>query len=269
MAPLGWLVARLTRAKLIVQMHGVEVWPQIQGPQRAAVGAADLVLCVSNHTRDCVLAWSDIAPGKVQVVPNTVRAIFTPGDGSALRAAWGLEGKRVLLTVSRLDSREQYKGHDRVIRAMPQLVAAGQDVAYVIIGEGDDLPRLRALADQVGVADRVHFKGAADDQILVEAYRMADLFVMPSTGEGFGIVFLEAMASGTPALGLAAAGAVDALRGLGSAVAEEDFPAELLRLLEAPAPDPDILAAKVDARFGGAAFTRGVHDAFDGLLQAS
>ena len=124
-----------------------------------------------------------------------------------------------------MDARERYKGHDRVIQALPQLVAAGHDVIYVVVGEGDDVGRLEALAVETGVADRVRFVGAVNRETLVDVYRAADLFVMPSTGEGFGIAFLEAMACGTPAVGLAIAGANDALADgeLGAAVAESDL----------------------------------------------
>ena len=202
MAPLCALIARLTRAKLIVQMHGIEAWPRPSRLQRAAVEAADLVLCVSRFTRASVLGWAAIAPERLVVLPNTVGAAFTPGDGSALRAAWGLQDKRVLLTVGRMDSRERYKGHERVIAAMPELIAAGHDVVYLVVGEGDDRGRLEACACEAGLADRVRFIGSVELPKLIEIYRAADLFVMPSTGEGFGIAFLEAMASGTPALGL-------------------------------------------------------------------
>ena len=136
MAPLAALIARLKRAKLIVQTHGIEAWSRPSKAQRAALEAADLVLCVSRHTRAAVLSWAAIAPERVLVVPNTVREVFTPADGSTQRAALGLEGKRVLLTVGRMDSRERYKGHDRVIAAIPDLVAKGHDICYVVVGEG-------------------------------------------------------------------------------------------------------------------------------------
>jgi phosphatidylinositol alpha-1,6-mannosyltransferase len=270
MAPLAWLVTRLKGAKLVVQMHGVEVWSPPSRLQRVATEAADLVLCVSRHTRACIVSWAAIAPERVVVVPNTVADAFVPGDGLALRGALGLKGKRVLLTVGRLDSRERYKGHDRVIEAIPQLVAQGHDVIYVIIGEGDDRVRLQVFAQETGVADRVRFVGAVGVQCLADAYRMADLFVMPSTGEGFGIVFLEAVASGTPALGLAVGGAPDALADgeLGTALSEEDdLPAAIARLLVASKPDPVALSAAARARFGSAAFRVQVGVAFDRLLQ--
>ncbi len=125
MAPLAWLIARLKGAKLVVQMHGIEAWPRPSRLRRAAVEAADLVLCVSRHTRACVAGWAAIAPERIVVVPDTFGDKFAPGDGSGLRAALGLEGKRVLLTVGRLDPRERYKGHDRVIEAMPAVRRSG------------------------------------------------------------------------------------------------------------------------------------------------
>jgi phosphatidylinositol alpha-1,6-mannosyltransferase len=257
MAPLAALIARLKGAKLIIQAHGIEAWPRPSRLRRAALEAADLVLCVSRHTRAAVLSWATIATERVLVVPNTVREVFTPGDGSKQRAALGVEGKRVLLTVARMESREQYKGQDRVIAAIPELVAKGHDICYLVVGEGDDRTRLEALARDAGVSDRVHFLGAARLQSLIETYRAADLFVMPSTGEGFGVTFLEAMASGTPALGLDVAGARDALADgeLGTAVSEEDLSTAIARLLERPKADPINLAAAVHARFGRATFT--------------
>jgi phosphatidylinositol alpha-1,6-mannosyltransferase len=256
MAPLAWPIARLRGAKLILQMHGVEVWPRPSRLQRTATEAADLVLCVSRHTRACVVGWTTIVTERVVVVPNTVADRYTPGDGLALRTVLGAEGNRVLLTVGRMDSRDRYKGHDRVIAAIPDLVQRGHNVIYVIIGQGDDRARLEQLARETQVAERVRFLGAVGASQLAEAYRMADLFVMPSTGEGFGIAFVEAMASGTPALGLDVAGARDALADgeLGILVPEDDLPGALDRALRTPRPDPLVLAEKVRARFGRAAF---------------
>jgi phosphatidylinositol alpha-1,6-mannosyltransferase len=267
MAPLCALIARLTRAKLIVQMHGIEAWPRPSRLQRTAVETADLVLCVSRFTRASVLAWAAITPERVVVLPNTVSEAFAPGDASALRATMGLQDKRVLLTVGRMDTRERYKGHDRVIAAIPQLVATGLDVVYLVVGEGDDRRRLEACAHELGVAERVRFMGSVELSRLIEVYRAADLFVMPSSGEGFGIAFLEAMASGTPALGLAVAGAKDALADgeLGALVAETELTTALTRMLESVKPAPQALAAVIRARFGRDAFTARARAAIDRL----
>ncbi len=256
MAPLAALIARRAKAKLIVQMHGIEAWARPKRHQRAGVESANLVLCVSRYTRSRVLSWAAIEPERVMVLPNTVSEVFTPGKAAPLRRKWGLEGKRVLLTVGRMDSRERYKGHDRVIQALPQLVAAGHDIIYVVLGDGDDVSRLRATAIGLGVADRVRFIGEVGRDILVDAYRMADLFVMPSTGEGFGIAFIEAMACGTPALGLCVCGARDAFGNgeLGATTTEAELPAAIMRLFAQAKPDPNVLASSVRDRFGRGVF---------------
>jgi phosphatidylinositol alpha-1,6-mannosyltransferase len=270
MAPLAWLIARFKGARLVLQMHGIEAWRRPSHLQRIATEAADLVLCVSRYTRACVVGWAAIAPERVIVVPNTVADVFTPGDSQELRTAWGIEGKRVLLTVGRMASSERYKGHDRVIAAIPDLVRQGHDIVYLIIGEGDDRARLEEIARKVGVAERVRFLGAVDQKRLVAAYRMADLFLMPSAGEGFGIAFLEAMASGTPAVGLNIGGARDALAEgqLGTLISEEnELPGAIARLVAKSKADPNALSEAVRARFGWEVFHAQVGMALERLLQ--
>jgi phosphatidylinositol alpha-1,6-mannosyltransferase len=271
MAPLAVLVARWHRARLIVQMHGIEAWSRPSLLQQRAVEATDRILCVSRYTRDRVIEWATIAPERVLVLPNTVGQAFRPGDGSALRRAWGLQDKRVLLTVGRMDAREGYKGHDRVIAALPQLLSAGHDLVYVVAGDGNDRTRLQSLAAGRGVAERVRFVGVLGQDVLVDVYRMADLFVMPSSGEGFGIAFLEAMACGTPALGLAAGGAIDALADgeFGTMASEAEFVSVLARVLVTPKPDSQTLAAAVQSRFGYGVFARQVRDILAPVLRDS
>jgi phosphatidyl-myo-inositol dimannoside synthase len=218
-----------------------------------------------------VIEWAAIAPERVLVLPNTIGKAFTPGDGSVLRRAWGLQDKRVLLTVGRMDAREGYKGHERVIAALPQLAAMGHDVVYVAVGDGDDRGRLQNLAAKQGVAERVRFVGVLGQDVLADVYRMSDLFVMPSNGEGFGIAFLEAMACGTPALGLAAGGAVDALANgeLGTMASEAEFASTLGQVLATPRPDPHALAVAVRSRFGHAAFAGQVSNILTRIQRAS
>ena len=112
----------------------------------------------------------------------------------------------MILTVARLDARERYKGVDQLIEAMPAVLQTVPAARLRIVGTGSDLPRLKELAARLGVADSVEFAGFVDDEHLRAAYRDCALFALTSSGEGFGIVFLEAMAHGKPCLGARAGG---------------------------------------------------------------
>jgi phosphatidylinositol alpha-1,6-mannosyltransferase len=275
MAPLAALVAWRTQARLVVQTHGVEVWPRASPAQRWAVARADIVLAVSRDTRARLLDWAGIAPDRVRVAPNTVAEDFTPGDGAAMRARLGLSDQFVILSVGRLDAREKYKGHDRIIPLLPDLAPPGRDIVYLIAGEGDDRPRLEALAREQGAEHRVRFLGHVPRAELPDLYRAAQLFALPSRGEGFGIVFLEAMACGVPAIGLAVGGAVDALCDgeLGMAVCEADFPAAFRKACRDVAGGAVLagepLARRVTATFGREAFARRIHEAIGPLHRSA
>lgn len=257
-ARLAAAVARIAGARLVVQLHGFEAWEAPRGNLRRACDVADLVLSVSRYTRGRFLGWSKLAPDHALVVPNTVSAAYTAGADGGLRDKLGLGGKKVLLTVGRLDPRERYKGQDRVIRLLQPLAATGHDCAYVIVGSGEDESRLKALAQDSQVTARVIFAGNVTYDDLPSYYRMADLFVMPSTGEGFGIAFLEAMASGTPALGFRAGGTPDPmLDGDLGLLCEPDGEALLAAIRDALGEvpvDKTGLANRVHAHFGQEAF---------------
>ena len=202
MAPLAAAIAKLVRAPLWVQVHGIEAWEELSWLHRQSIEAASLVTSVSRYTRRRLLAWVNIDPARVRVLPNTVDGRFQAAPKSnVLLDKYGLRDKQVLLTVSRLSSSERYKGHDRIIRILPRVLAKHPGTKYLIVGDGDDRARLEVLATEVGVRDRVHFAGLIDPADLPRHYCLADVFVMPSTGEGFGIAFLEAMASGVRVVG--------------------------------------------------------------------
>jgi glycosyltransferase involved in cell wall biosynthesis len=136
---------------------------------------------------------------------------FTPGPkSSALIVQYGLADAKVLMTVARLWSSDIYKGVDVTIRALPAIAQVVPNVKYLVIGRGDDQPRLAQLAKDLGVADHVVFAGFVPTPDLVEHYRIADAYIMPSQ-EGFGIVYLEAMACGKPVVAGDADGSADPL----------------------------------------------------------
>ena len=212
-APLAAAVVRLSGARYWQQLHGVEAWSCPGRLVQRAVEGATLVTAVSRHTRSLFLSWARNGPETVKVLPNTVEERFHPGPKPVgLLSRFGLVGKTVLLTVSRLAAAERYKGHDRVILALAQLLPTHPDLVYVIAGDGDDRTNLEGLAKRAGVWEKVRFVGHVPDNEIPDLYRAADVFVMPSTGEGFGIVFLQAMASGLPVIGGDGDGSRDPLR---------------------------------------------------------
>jgi phosphatidylinositol alpha-1,6-mannosyltransferase len=253
MAPLGAVLAKLLGVPLWVQVHGIEGWQRLSSVHRWAMESADIVTSVSRYTRQRLLQWVRLDPTCVKVLPNTVDPCFQPGPKLArLLERYGTSGKKVLLTVSRLASSDNYKGHDRVIHALPHVLAQYPDAVYLVVGDGDDRARLEAIAAQTGVRDRVHFAGRVGADDLPEHYRLADVFVMPSTGEGFGIAFLEAMASGVPVIGGSKDGSVDPLADgeLGAAIDPNDegqLVAAICTALRSPS-DMRNRAARFDAQ---------------------
>jgi len=208
----GVILKKLTGVRMRVFCHGKEIMGSAarSGLKAAALrfvlNRADSIAAVSHFTRDRILEFG-VDPQKVRVVsPSVDRSRFHPGrDGSRIRRQFGLEHKRVILTVGRLVER---KGHDVVIRALPRILDNVPVAHYLIAGDGPFRPRLEQLVDKLGLRPWVTFAGRFPDRLTPDFYAAADAFVMASRQldtdgdvEGFGIVFLEASASGLPVVG--------------------------------------------------------------------
>jgi phosphatidylinositol alpha-1,6-mannosyltransferase len=196
-APLG-LLLRLLRPSLRygVMVHGVDVWSQLSPIKRRALEKADFVSSVSEYTKKKVVSVNGVDAERVYILPNALE--WQECAEEAAVAPRALTSATRLLSVCRLSVDEGYKGVDTVIEALPTIVGAVPDVEYFVIGNGTDLERHKLLAQQHSVSDRVHFLGSVDVDTLKANYEACDIFVMPSAGEGFGIVFLEAMRYSKP-----------------------------------------------------------------------
>lgn len=189
----------VSRAPLLM-VYGIEAWKPFPSiVSRHLLHRAAAVVAISEITLRRFLAWSHYR-GATYLLPNAIHAEqYGIGDRrSDLVDRYGLAGKRVILTVGRLDSEERYKGFDEVLEILSELP---DDVVYVIGGGGPDLTRLRQKTERLGVAERVIFTDLFPEEEKPDLYRLADVYVMPSRGEGFGFVFLEALASGVPVVG--------------------------------------------------------------------
>jgi glycosyltransferase involved in cell wall biosynthesis len=213
LAPLVKTFCQLLKIPYTVLTYGKEVWGRLPESQRIALSKADSIWTISRYSRDRLCEANEINPKKVEILPCVVDGnVFTAAEKPPeLIEKYGLADSKVLMTVARLWSGDIYKGVDVTIRALPKIVSVFPDVKYLVIGRGDDRPRLEQLAKDLGVGDRVVFAGFVATDTLVEHYRVADAYIMPSQ-EGYGIVYLEAMACGIPVLSGDADGSADPLQ---------------------------------------------------------
>lgn len=261
--PLAMIIKVLRRKQLILQVHGIEVWQPRRPSATRWLSYVDSIWCVSRYTRDRMNAWACLPSTRYTIIPNTIRLeqFGLAPRNPVLVARYGLDEARVLLTLARLDSRERYKGIDEVLQVFPELLSRNPDLIYLIAGSGDDQPRLQAKAEALGVAERVRFVGYVTEGDKADVLRLADVFVMPGRGEGFGIVYLEAMACGVPVIGSRLDGSQDALADgqLGTLV-DPDQPEQLVvAIREALSLPRQILPGL--SRFAWPSFQRRVQDA--------
>ena len=196
-APVGLALKLLIpRLRYGLMVHGIEVWSRLPKLKRYALQRADFITSVSQYSKDRVVSLNDVAPDRVYLLPNALEgSVNTEAENDPI-----LSTGPKLLSVCRLDSAERYKGVDTVIEALPAVIQQIPTLNYYVIGDGTDLERHKVIAREKGLTDRVHFLGSVSDSTLQAHFRACDAFVMPSSGEGFGIVYLEAMQHGKPVL---------------------------------------------------------------------
>lgn len=209
--PLAALIARWQNVPLVLVIYGIEAWTD-PGKLflRAALERVDRVIAISDFTLQRFTRWSGLPGERCSVVPCCVdTARFTPGPKPEyLRERLRIGQRQVILTVARLAGAERSKGIDEMLKALPAIRRELGDVVYVIAGDGADRARLEAKAHALAIRDHVVFAGFVPEREKADLYRLADAFAMPGYGEGFGIVYLEALACGLPVV----ASAVDASR---------------------------------------------------------
>jgi glycosyltransferase involved in cell wall biosynthesis len=206
---------------------------------RRLAQASDRLIACSEAVRSHVSERLDVPVASIEVILNGVdHARFAPPhDVAAFRSSLGIsQGARVIASVGRLS---RQKASDDVVRAARKICDMRPDCVFVMAGADDDpfSPTVRRLASDLGVDKRIVFTGHLSD--VAPLYGLADVVVMPSRWEGFGLVLVEAMASGTP-LVTTTVGPIPEVVGEGSALfVAPDSPAELasavLRILDDPA----------------------------------
>ncbi|MCL5985080.1 MAG: glycosyltransferase [Actinobacteria bacterium] len=216
-----FVFSRLLLRKVVLLTYGSEVWNKLNPFKLWVLRNTDAVCVISKYTAQ-KLEEKGVKNKKIFMMPNAIDFdIFKPKErNSNLMKELNLKDDFVLLTVGRMDKSEQHKGHDIAIEALSLVVNSYKKIRYLIVGSGDDVPRLKEMAVNLGVMDFVDFIGNVSESELVDYYNLCDVYLMPnrievkngvSIGEGFGIVFLEANACGKPVIAGNMGGSVEAV----------------------------------------------------------
>ncbi|MCS7064582.1 MAG: glycosyltransferase family 4 protein [Methylacidiphilales bacterium] len=202
-SPVANLIKKYIKIRYAVCLHGIDVWGLKNQYRINGLKEADYLLPVSEFTKTIVIKEQKIAENKFFVLPDTVDSErFRIGvKNRRILRRYGIPiEKKIVLTVCHLSRLERYKGYDRILKIWPSILKEVTNAHYVLVGQGDDLPYIKETIQKLGIQDSVTLTGYVPAHELPYLYQSAELFVMPSTGEGFGIVFLEALASGLPVL---------------------------------------------------------------------
>jgi phosphatidylinositol alpha-1,6-mannosyltransferase len=228
------LVIKLLNPKCKVWLiaHGIEVWRPLSFIKRIFVKRyCDKIICVSSFTKNRMIHWHNSDPDKCVVLNNALDPFMNlPVEFSKpeyLLNRYSLApSDKIIFTLTRLASSEQYKGYEQVIKAVGHLKLTFPEIKYILSGQYDTAEeiRIRELITSCGVEEQVILTGFLPEKELADYFLLADLFVLPSKKEGFGIVFIEALACGLPVICGNADGSIDAIRNgeLGTAINVDD-----------------------------------------------
>ncbi len=174
-------------------LHGIEAWRRQDSITRWALHRVHLFLSNSDHTWERFLEWN---PG----MKNAAHVTVPLGLGTAETPKSAPSGTPVALMIGRLARAEGYKGHREMIQAWPLVLEQAPDAQLWIAGDGNLRRDLEQLAQARGLNGHVRFLGEIPDAEKEDALRQCRFVALPSRGEGFGLVYLEAMRMGRPCL---------------------------------------------------------------------
>jgi phosphatidylinositol alpha-1,6-mannosyltransferase len=202
---------------IILFAHGIEIWNTLASWKKQMLNKIE-IWAVSRYTADQIIQHHKIAETQIKILNNCLDPYFKISESLSKPASLLTKYKinnnqKVLLTICRLSSSEQYKGYDLVIECLKQVTQIYPDLVYLLVGKADraELARIQKLIAQSNIQKNVILTGFVPEHELALHYQLADVFVMPSKAEGFGLVFIEAAAYGCVVIGGNADGSRDAL----------------------------------------------------------
>lgn len=213
---IGYLIKRISpHTRLIMFAHGIEVWDSLSKAKVDKLKQCDAIWAVSRFTRERIISQYGIDKEKVYVLNNALDPEWKECETKInVRELFNIPASaKVLFTLTRLAHTEKNKGYNKVMEALARLKTS-RDIHYIIGGKytNDEFNHITQLATQLGLANHVHLPGFIDEVQLKAYFSAANVFILPSRKEGFGIVFIEAMRFGTPVIAGNTDGSMDALK---------------------------------------------------------
>ncbi len=217
--PAAWLIKKYApHTNVFVMAHGIEVWKPFSTFRRKMLLACDKIVSVSSFTSQKIQELHRIPAAKCPVLNNCIDPYLEPltgtGKNAMLMSRYGFTKEdKILFTLTRLSEKDRYKGYDYVLEAMVKLVRFNKNIKYLLAGKYSDAEKqhLDGVIAQFGLSKNVVLTGFVQEEEVTAHFSLADIYVMPSVKEGFGIVFIEAMFYGIPAIAGNEDGSVDAL----------------------------------------------------------
>ena len=189
------------RSKMLMILYDINIKNKFSFLQRLGVQLLNKIISISISTQERATLLNELEKMYFDILPCTLNPFQDRNIKLKSREELKLPSGVMILTVSRLDSFHRYKSIDQIIKTASQVLIEIPDAFYIIAGDGSDRKRLEKLVEDLRVQERVIFLGQVSDDLLLSYYKNCDIFVLPSTEEGFGIVFLEAMYFSKPCIG--------------------------------------------------------------------
>jgi phosphatidylinositol alpha-1,6-mannosyltransferase len=233
MAVIGLAIKAINpRCKVWLIAHGIEVWRPLSFIKKLFLKRCNKIICVSNFTKQEMIRWHQINTDKCEVLNNAIDP-FMALPTSFVKPQYLMDRYQlspdniILFTLTRLATTEQYKGYDQVIKIIDRLKDKSPKIKYVLSGQYDkeEEVRIKQLITEHKADEQIILTGFINDDELADHFTLSDLFVLPSKKEGFGIVFIEALACGLPVICGNVDGSMDAIKNgeLGKAVNPDDL----------------------------------------------
>jgi len=216
----GFIIKQISpKTKLVLIAHGIEVWHSFPGWKKMMLRQCDQVLPVSDFTKNKMMELYQLPEAKMTTLNNCLDPFLplpvSDGANGQLHSRYGIGANdKVLLTLTRMASEERYKGYEMVMQSVYQLKEKYPCIKYLLVGkyDGAEKKRLDDIINSLGLQQNIILTGFIPDEEIAAHFALADLYIMPSQKEGFGIVFIEAMFYGKAVIAGNKDGSVDALK---------------------------------------------------------